>query len=187
MKQSTITKENKNYKKINFKTKSNLISPNNELRVISSIKRILTKSNEINKVFFDTKATPQELSEQLVLVTDEIINVFYDMELAILSEGAVPLIMGEKLSVLKAIISLSKIQLCQPGLNEVCFPESFIEEYSLLLERTNKAILAVKTRIDKVKTIEKFDPLKEVIEKNLLKLNMLRMHYITALGLPDTN
>ena len=188
MKQSALTEENKKYKKINLQTKPNITNTNYELRIVSSIKRISNKPNEINKVFYDTsKATNSELHEQIDLATNEIINVFYDMELAILSEGAVSLIMGEKIHALKAIIFLCKIQLCMPGLTEISFPESFIEEYSLLLKRTEKAIVSVKTRVAKLKTIDGFDPLKNVIEKNLFTLNMLRMHYISALGLPDTN
>ena len=186
MKQSAFTEENKKYKKISLQTKSNITDRNCELRIVSSIKRISAKPNEINKIFYDTsKATTQELYEQIELTTDEIINLFYDMELAILSEGAIPLIMGEKLHTLKAIIFLCKIQLCMPGITKVSFPESFIEEYSLLLERTDKAIEAVKTRIDKLKIIEGTESLKTVLEKNLFTLNMLRMHYISALGLPE--
>lgn len=187
MKQSALTEDGKKYKKISLPVK-NINNTNTELRITSSINRISTKPNEISKLLIDTaKATPYELHEKLNLATEEIINLFYDMELAILSEGAVSLIMGEKLYTLKAIVSLCKIQLCLPGLNEIYFPESFIEEYSRLLERTDKAIEAVKTRVDKLKTIEGTDSLKNVLEKNLFTLNMLHMHYISALGLPDTN
>lgn len=186
MKQSALNEESKKYKKISLLVKPNLINKNCELRIASSIKRISVKPSEKNKIFDDTsKATTQELHEQLNLAVEEIINIFYDMELAILSEGAVPLITGEKIHAFKAIISLCKIQLCQPGLNEISFPKSFIEEYSLLLERTDKAIAVMKKRIEKLKTIEGTDLLKNVLEKNLLTLNMLHMHYISALGLPE--
>ena len=188
MKQSALTEENKRYKRIELPVKTNTININNELRIVSSIKRISTKSNEANKIFYDTsKATIQELNEQINLTTEEIINLFYDMELAILSEGTVSLITGEKLCALKAIISLCKIQLCHPGLNEITFPESFTEEYSRLLKRTNKAIEAMKIRFKKLKMREGTELLKKALEKNLITLNMLRMHYINALGLSETN
>ena len=186
MKQSIFTEENKKYKKISLQTKPNITSTQSELRIVSSLKRISTKPNEINKIFYDTsKATSKELYEQVDLATEEIINLFYDMELAILAEGYVPLIMGERFHTLQAIISLCKIQLCLPGLNEISFPKSFIEEYLQLLERTDKAICVIKTRIDKLKIIKEADSLKNVLEKNLFTLNMLRMHYISALGLPE--
>ncbi len=191
MKQSALTEENKKnikYKKIELPGKTNTLNKNNEHCIVSSIKRISSKPNEVHKLFNDTsKLTQEELHEQLNLATEEIINIFYDMELAILSEGAVPLIMGERFYAFKAIISLCKIQLCQPGLNEISFSETFIEEYSGLLERTDKAIEAIKTRIDKLKTFEGTELLKNVLEKNLLTLNMLSMHYISALGLPEIN
>ena len=188
MKQSALKEENKKYKKINISGKSNITNTNRELRIVSSIKRISTKPNEINKIFYDTsKASPCELHEQIELTTEEIIHLFFDMELSILAEGAVPLMMGEKLYALKAIISLCKIQLCLPELNEISFSESFIEEYSRLLERTDRAIEVMKTRIEKLKTINGSQLLTNVLEKNILTLNMLRMHYISALGLPDIN
>ena len=188
MKQSAFIEENKKYKKISLPAKTNITDTNCELRIVSSIKRISTKPNEINKIFYDTsKATISELHEQINLATDEITNIFYDMELAILSEGTVPLIMGEKLHALKAIISLCKTQLCVPGLNEISFPKLFVEEYSLLLERTDKAIKSIKARIDKLKLTKGTELLKNAAEKNLFTLNMLHMHYISALGLPDTN
>ena len=187
MKQSALTEESKKYKKISLPDKD-ISTTNSELRITSSINRISTKPNEISKLLLDTsKATPQELHEKLNIATEEIINLLYDMELAVLSEGAIPLIMGEKLHALRAIIFLCKIQLCLPQINEISLPEAFIEEYSKLLERTDKAIEAMKIRVNKLQTIEGTDSLKKVLEKNLLTLNMLRMHYIHALGLPDTN
>ena len=186
MKQSALKEENKKYKKISILGRANITNTNCELRIVSSIKRISTKPNEINKIFYDTsKASPCELHKQIALTTEEIIHLFYDMELSILAEGAVPLMMGEKLYVLKAIISLCKIQLCLPELNEISFPESFVEEYSRLLERTDKAIEAMKTRIEKLKAVKETNLLQNVLEKNILTLNMLRMHYINALGLPE--
>ena len=184
MKRFALREENKKYKTISIQS-NDISETNKKLRIVSSIKRISNQSNEFLTDL--SKISTYKVHEKINLITEEIINLFYDMELAILSEGSIPLITGKKLITLKAALTLCKIQLCMPGLNEICFPESFKEEYSLLLERTNKAILAVKTRIDKVKTMEGFDPLKDVIEKNLLRLNMLRMHYITALGLPKTN
>ena len=78
MKQSTFTEENKKYKKISLKTKPNITDTNYELRIVSSIKRISNKPNELNKVFYDTsKATNSELHEQIDLATEEIINIFY--------------------------------------------------------------------------------------------------------------
>lgn len=187
MKQSALTKENEKYIKIDRPVKTSTLNTNNEHHIVTSIKRISTNPNEINKIFCNTsKATPEELHKQLHLATDEIINIFYDMELAILSEGAIPLIMGEKLNAFKAIISLCKIQLCQPGLNEISFPEIFTEEYSLLLKRTDKAIKVIKTRINKLKAFEEGKLLKNVLEKNLFTLNMLHMHYINALRLSGT-
>ena len=188
MKQSALTEENKKYKRISLQIKSNITDTNSELRIANSIKRILSKPNEVNKIFNETsKASIPEINEQISLATDEIINIFYDMELAILSEGSVPLTMGEKLHALRAIIFFYKIQSCMSGLSEIAFPESFIEEYSRLLERTDQAIESMKTRIEKLKKIESTNSLENVLEKNLLTLNMLRMHYISALGLPDIN
>ena len=188
MKQSTLKEENKKYKKINILGRANIKNTNCELRIVSSIKRISTRPHEVDKIFYDTsKASPCELHKQIALTTEEIIHLFFDMELSILAEGAVPLMMGEKLYALKAIISLCKIQLCLPELNKISFPESFIEEYSRLLERTDRAIEAMKIRIEKLKTVNGSKLLTNVLEKNLLTLNMLRMHYISALGLPDIN
>ncbi len=188
MKQSILTEGNKKYKRIDLPVKTNTIDSHKELRIVSSIKRISTKPNKANKIFYDSsKDNPKELHEQIALATEEIINLFYDMELAILSEGAIPLIMGEKLCALKAIIFLCKIQLCMPRLNDISFPESFTEEYSRLLKRTDKAIYAMKTRIDKLKFVEDTEPLINVLEKNFSTLIMLRMHYISALELPNTN
>ena len=188
MKQSILKEENKKYKKINISGRANITNTNCELRIVSSIKRISTKPNEINKIFYDTsKASHYELHEQIELTTEEITHLFFDMELSILAEGAVPLMMGEKLYALQAIISLCKIQLCLSELNEISFPESFIEEYSRLLERTDKAIEAIKIRIEKLKAVKETSLLKNVLEKNFLTLNMLRMHYISALGQSKTN
>ncbi len=188
MNQSVSTEKSKKYKNIEIPVKTNTLNTNNEFLIASSLKRISTKANEITKIFDEnSKATTSEIHEQIALATDEIINIFYDMELAILSEGAIPLVMGEKFYALKAVISLCKIHICQPGLNEIPFPQSFIEEYSRLLERTDKAIIAIKTRMAKLKAIEGTVLLEKVLEKNLFTLTMLHMHYINALGLPETN
>ncbi len=182
MKQSALEEENKKYKNITIHSRK-ISNINKELLVANSIERISNQPKEINKTFSDiAEANCYELYEKVEIATEEIINLFYDMELAILSEGAIPLIMGEKLHALKAVVSLCKMRLCLPGLHEVSFPELFIEEYSLLLERTDKAILAVEMRIDKLQQIEEIHPIKNIIEKNLLTLNMLKMHYVSAIG-----
>ena len=184
MKRFALTKK---YKKTNLLV-NNINKTDTQLRITSSIERISNQSDVINKTLFDvSKSSNYELHKTINLVIEEIINLFYDMELAILSEGAVPLIMGEKLQALKSIVSLCKIQLCLPEINEISFPKLFIEEYSLLLERTNKAMSVLKARIDKLKIIEGSDSLRSVLEKNLFTLNMLKMHYVSALGLPEMN
>lgn len=188
MDQQALIEEDKKYKNIDLSTSNKTSSINNELKIVSSIKRIAGKKDEVNKIFDDVqKASSKELQEKLEIAHEELINLYYDMELSILSQGNISLIMGEKLHMLKAIICLCKIQLCLPGLNTVSFSIAFTEEYSQLLERTDKAIESVKGRIDRLKIIEGTDSLKSVLEKNLLTLNMLRMHYITALGLPEIN
>lgn len=185
MKQSSLNKsENRKYKNISVSSKETTCS-DKKLVIVNSIKRISSKPDEIDKVFADvSEASTYELHEKINIATEEIINIFYDMELAVLSEGVIPLTMGNKLHALKAIVSLCKIQLCLPELNEVSFPKIFIEEYSLLLERTEKAIETIKRRMCKLKEMKREDSLSSVLEKNLFTLSMLKMHYINALGLP---
>ena len=114
---------------------------------------------------------------------ERVINIYYKIELAILTDNFVPFDFGKSLHILKAIHTTYKKTLGLPDPDEMTFPLEFIEEYTDLLRRTDLAIGSVKKRIEKLNSFQNTEPIKTVLEKNLFILDMLRLHYICALEL----
>ena len=184
MKESLSLKEFKNKLPLEVKSKS---TETNKISVAESIERIQSKNTNIPKIEeIDLhKKSYDEIKDFIKELTDHLTEMYYEMEISILNNGYIGFEDGVKVNATKAIISFCKILLCQPGINEITFPEEFIEEYTTLLKRTNEAIIAVSNRIERLKLVENNAPLLNTLEKNLLTLNMLRHHYITALELPE--
>ncbi len=127
--------------------------------------------------------TVEEIKELLEYITEDIINIFYNIETAILKDGFIPLEYGAEILAFKALHSLCKTILALPDTDLIVFPECFIEEYTSLLSRVNQAINSVSLRIRNLNNISEGNPIGTLLEKNLLILKMLRLHYISSLGL----
>lgn len=148
----------------------------------------LTLSKKIKHEFLSlikgekSKNEVEVVEEQLEQATREIIYLYYEMETEILRNGFLPFEIGQRLKILKAIIFLCRKMLSLPYAGEIIFPKEFIEEYTGLLQKTNKAVEQVGNRINKLSKIDGTNSLKLVLEKNLLTLTMLQAHYIISLG-----
>ena len=155
------------------------------LSVADSISRVSSDPNSQTVRDYLCNKTTSEVKEYIKEATKAIINLYYAMELSILNNGFVSIESGEKVKAIKAIISLCKMALCMPGFNEITLPEEFIDEYTTLLERTNIAIASINSRIKRIAPLDNTQALKNTLERNILILEMLRLHYVYTLGLPE--
>lgn len=145
-----------------------------ELSVDNSIERISTQKKSFG-----------EYEEILNQATQDAIYTLYEMELSILTTSTISLDMGKQLKMSKIIISRCKKELSLPDVDEIIFPEDFVDEYVSYLGRANKAIASVTARIGRLGKMNGIEALLHILEKNLLTLKMLRCHYVLALGLPQ--
>ena len=169
--ENTETKPTKDLVKINYS-----FSFHKSLRRISQQNCNLFRKNQELK-------SADEYKDQLANATDEMVEIFYQMESYILRDGCVPFDTGYKLKILKEIILLCKTILCLPGINQIDLPEELKEEYSSLLSKTNIAIESVEKRIVKIKQIQGSENILSILEKNLMILIMLKSHYYYVLEL----
>ena len=126
-------------------------------------------------------STIEKLWEKYNESIESIINIYYKIELAILTDNFVSFDFGKSLHILKAIHITCKKTLGLSDPDKITFPNEFIEEYTNLLRRTNIAIESVEQRINKLNSIDTRKPVKIVLQKNLLILKMLKWHYIISL------
>ena len=180
---NTSLKEFKNKSPVATQAKS---INNKSLSVATAIKRIIEQSSGLNLAKHElTNKTSKEIKEYINELTELLTEEYYNMEIFVLNSGCIPFESGDRVKVIKAFISFSKILLCMPGINEIVFPEDFTDEYTSLLKRTNEAITSVSERIEKIKASQESAYSTEPLEKNLLTLKMLKYHYITALEMPE--
>lgn len=127
-------------------------SPLAQVKEFNGIYR-LTLSKKIKHQFLfpsknkETKDDIKIVKEQLDQAVEELIYLYYEMETAILRDGFIPFETGQRLKILKAIIFLCKKMLSLPDIGEIVFPEEFIEEYTSLLQKANKAIEQVSSQV----------------------------------------
>ena len=126
----------------------------------------------------------QRIKEHIEESTNEIISLLFEMETIILNKGFIPFEIGAQLKIHKAIILVCKRALFLPKIDEINFPDWFCEEYKSLLARVKKAILSVQERLIRLNNSEN-EPVKCLLEKNLLTLKMLYFHYLVTLGIEE--
>lgn len=128
--------------------------------------------------------TAHEVKDILENITNDIVDIYYQMESNLLKNKTIPLDLGQKLLNRKAIGALCKTVLLIPEPDEITFPEDFINEYTTLLIKVNTAIISVNKTLVNLRLLDSANSLRRLYENNLLTLQMLRFHYISALGLP---
>src|SRR3989338_2491313 len=128
--------------------------------------------------------TTEDFKDLLDLVTEDLVNLFYEIETCILNSGCINLELGKKLKELKSIYSKCKIALGLPDPEEIIYPPDFADEYTGLLSRANKVIEELNYHIKELSILPESNSVVNILKKNLLTVTMLYFHYIYALGLP---
>lgn len=166
--------------------KENKTLKNNPVTLsVSALNRVSSKNlnviKELIEKSIDEKSTDKinELKEEII---DIITRIYYDIEISILSNSCIPIESSKTLESLKKVLMLCNKLTDKEKELEDMLPDSFIEEYKILLDRTKKAIESVKARMEKIKSNDKSSLLLEVLNKNLVNLEMLKTHYIETLG-----